>query len=251
MESSRNILHVEMASDPATPVNRNSPPPVRPELSASWWSIGLFAILFVVLAIVTTGSNTLRIDLTVSRRVQTFDGPAAELLGWFGDYLGETTVALSLATIGLIAAILLRSVRDAWFLGIAAILRLAATFLKGVFDSPRPTIDQVDQARVFESTGFPSGHATTASLLMGTVAFLVARRTNEPAIRAGMLALWATGVAITGFARIWHGAHWFTDTVGGAIVGLVIVLVAANLSSAIVRRRATGQPQSRPQTPTP
>ncbi len=183
--------------------------------------------------------------------MQSFDGPVAQSLGWLGDYLGTTSIALTFLAFGLVGSILFRSPRDAWFLGIAAILRLMAMVLKGIFDSPRPTIDQVDQARVFESTGFPSGHATTASLLMGTLVFLVARRTDRTPIRAAMLALWVSGVAITAFARIWHGAHWITDTVGGAIVGLVIVLVAANLSAVIVRRQTSDQPQSRPRNPAP
>ncbi len=233
----------------STPRLDNATPLLRSTLTVPCWSVGLLGSAFLVLALLTAGPNTLALDVSVSHRIQAFDGSFAQFLGWLGDYLGETTIALTFLAISLVASILLRSALDAWFLGIAAILRLSATLLKGIFDSPRPTIDQVDQARVFESTGFPSGHATTASLLMGTVAFLIFIRTDRPTIRMGMAALWVLGTATTSFARIWHGAHWFTDTVGGAIIGLVIVLVAAKWSASMVRRRSTGQPQTRPQTP--
>lgn len=221
------------------------------QLPVSWWMVGMLALGFVALALVTSGSNTLAIDLTISERVQTLDNPVARSLGWIGDYLGSTTAGLACLAAGFIAAAFLRSPRDAWFLGVAAVFRLLATFLKEVSDSPRPTGDQVDQLRLYESTGFPSGHATTATLLMGTLVFMVARRTDRPGIWTALGAAWMTGALVTGFARIWHGAHWFTDTIGGTIVGLLIVLVAANLSATImqapssVRRTPRSQRQAR------
>lgn len=206
-----------------------------------WWVIGVLAGLFVILGLTTIGPNTLAIDLNLATRIQSFDGRFAQFLGWIGDELGETRTASACLAIGSIAAALLHDLRDALFLSIAAILRvLASVFLKGLYDSPRPTVDQVEQARVFENLGYPSGHATTASLLMGTLAYFIARRTNHSSIRVGLVALWCVGVSSTAFARVWYGAHWFTDTIGGAIVGLVIVLVAANLSSLAMGPRANG-----------
>ena len=219
------------------------------QLPVSWWVVGVLALGFVALALVTAGSNTLAIDLTISERVQTLDNAFVRFVGWIGDHLGGTSFALACLTAGFIAAALLRSARDAWFLAVAAVLRLLSTFLKEVSDSPRPTVAQVDQLRLYESTGFPSGHATTATLLMGTLVFMVARRTDRPSMWLALVAVGATGAIVTGFARIWHGAHWFTDTIGGTIVSLVIVLVAANISAAITGWRSNGQRTAQPQTP--
>lgn len=237
---------------PATVVHLDdhSGPP-QEELTVPWWIIGGLAVVFAILGVVAAGTNTLAIDLEVTERLQTFDGRTARFLGWLGDHLGGTKTVLSFLAIVLGAAALLRSMRDAVFLGIAAILRLLATYLKGVFDSPRPTIDQIDLTRAYESTGFPSGHATTAALLMGTLAFMAARRTDRSWVRWGLVALWVTGIATTAFARIWHGAHWFTDTIGGAIVGLIIVLVAANVSAITMDWRSSGPRTARSQTPAP
>ncbi len=208
--------------------------------------------VFVILGLATTGANTLAIDLDVSEWIQSFDGRTARFLGWIGDELGETRTALVCLAIGFIAAALMRSLRDALFLGIAAILRvLASVFLKGLYSSPRPTADQVEQARVFENLGYPSGHATTAALLMGTLVYFIARRTHSSSVRTSLVVLWLVGVSATAFARAWHGAHWFTDTVGGTIVGLIIVLVAANLSATIMGLRSSGQRTARSQRQAP
>lgn len=235
-------------------MRQNMPEPSRSRLhsrnaTVPWWVIGVLAGLFVILGLTTKGANTLTIDLDLSAWIQAFDDPGAELFAWTGDKLGETRTAIDCLAIGFIAAALLRSLRDAFFLSIAAILRvLASVFLKGLYNSPRPTIDQVEQARVFENLGYPSGHATTASLLMGTLAYFIARRTDNPSVRIGLVALWCVGVSSTAFARVWYGAHWFTDTIGGAIVGLVIVLVAANVSANTMESRASGQRTRRSRT---
>ncbi|MBA2468251.1 MAG: phosphatase PAP2 family protein [Chloroflexia bacterium] len=218
--------------------------------TSPWWVIAILALSFTGLALWTAGGNTLTLDLQVSESFQGFDQSWARFLGWIGDHLGGTKTGLSCLAIGFIAAIVLRSERDAWFLGVAAVLRLLATNLKAIFDSPRPSLAQVEQSSVFDSTGFPSGHATTATLVLGTLAFMVARRTLSRWVRVLLLALWVIGVAATGFARIWHGAHWFTDTLGGATVGLVIVLVSANLSATITDVRSSAQRRRRTRTPT-
>lgn len=205
-----------------------------------WWVVAVLVLSFAGLALWTAGPNTLALDLEVSESVQAFDQAWARFLGWMGDHLGGTKTGLSCVAIGFVAAIMLRSERDVWFLVIAAILRLLTSFLKQIFDSPRPTLAQVEQSSLFESTGFPSGHTTTATLVMGTLAFMVARQTDRHWVRVLFLALWVLGAAATGFARIWHGAHWLTDTVGGATVGLVIVLLAANLSATITAARSSG-----------
>jgi len=221
------------------------------DVSVPWWVVGVLVLGFIGLAVVTAGSNTLSIDLTVSDWVQSHDAQPAPFFGWIGDHLGGTKTGIGCLAAGFVVAIVLRSARIAWYLGIAAVLRLLATFLKEISDSPRPTVEQVEQLRNFESTGFPSGHATTATLVMGTLAYMVASQTDRAAARVLLLLVWALGVGVTGFARIWHGAHWLTDTIGGTLVGLIIVLVAANLSAAIMEWRSSGLRTSPTRTPTP
>ncbi len=61
---------------------------------------------------------------------------------------------------------------------------------------------------------FPSNHTTEAFALAG----VVASHYRQPWVRATAYGL-ATGVA---FSRIYHDAHWASDTVAGAIIGNVV-----------------------------
>jgi undecaprenyl-diphosphatase len=145
----------------------------------------------------------------------------------------------------LAGSLLKRNLRITAFLVLAAIGRVLAMFLKERLDSPRPSAAQVILGEHFDGFGFPSGHATTAAVVMGTLAFLTATFVHPPRWRWVMFGVAIIGVAITCFARIHAGAHWFTDTIGGALIGTTIVLVAANLSAVFATRQqpAASQPE--------
>lgn len=228
---------------------KREPVPANRDLTYPWVMIAAIAAVFLILAAFASGTGTLTIDQRASDWVQGL-GDWSTTVANIGNVLGETPYALGLLVIALVGSVVLRNPRVTWFLVIAAIGRVLAMFLKELFDSPRPTETQVTLAEQFENYGFPSGHATTSAVLMGTLAFLAAWYLHTSGTRWLLVAIATLGVAITAFARIDVGAHWFTDTLGGALVGTIIVLVAANGSAVTVNRRAKpASPQRSGQTP--
>lgn len=99
--------------------------------------------------------------------------------------------------------------------------------LKAAYDRPRPQLFGPEiQALGFRfdypsSTSFPSGHATTAVVIFGTLAYLVARL--EPTRRQRRITLVGTGLVILviGFSRVYLGVHYPSDVVAGYIAGFV------------------------------
>ena len=236
-----------------------SPTPAKPApairrchgLKFSWWVVGALAVAFVVLAALAQGTNTLDIDLRVSEWVQRWDGAIARSIAKLGNFLGDRVFAVSLLIVAVVVLGATRQVRDLWFVVLITAGRLAALPLKGFFDSPRPNASQVEVAGFFSDFGFPSGHVLTSALTLGAIAFLLACRTPRRDLRLALLAMWFAGVSLTAYARIWYGAHWFTDTVGGALVGAAIVLVAANLSALVMAHRTRARQPTPGRTPAP
>ena len=100
--------------------------------------------------------------------------------------------------------------------GIAA---LASTVLKGLFDLPRPAGVLTDGSfyRIGEALlhkAFPSGHTLTAFAIASALYFSVGKDKRAPLMLLFLLA------TLVGLSRSAVGAHWLTDVLGGAGVGI-------------------------------
>ncbi|AXE87470.1 phosphatase PAP2 family protein [Streptomyces sp. Go-475] len=82
----------------------------------------------------------------------------------------------------------------------------------------RPRPPRADWAAHASGWAFPSGHATTATLTAGllVVAVLV-RGPRGRALLALAACCWG---ALVGLTRVYLGVHWFTDVLGGWLLGL-------------------------------
>ena len=100
--------------------------------------------------------------------------------------------------------------------GIAA---LASTVLKGFFDLPRPagvltdgSFYRIGEALLYRA--FPSGHTLTAFAIASALYFSAAKEKRTPLMLLFLLA------TLVGLSRSAVGAHWLTDVLGGAGIGI-------------------------------
>ena len=109
-----------------------------------------------------------------------------------------------------------------------AISAIATTILKNVFDLPRPaslledgSFHRIGEALLYKA--FPSGHTLTAFAIATALYFAISQH-----IRAYAWLLFVIGTLV-GLSRIAVGAHWLTDVLGGAGVGIWCGLLGALL----------------------
>lgn len=102
--------------------------------------------------------------------------------------------------------------------------------LKRLLDSPRPTDDLVRVMEQAQGMGFPSGHSMGVALLYGLSAFLLSRLEPQVAFRAVIWLIAAGLIGATGFGRIYAGAHWPSDVLGGYLWASVVALVMLGLA---------------------
>jgi cation-transporting ATPase E/undecaprenyl-diphosphatase len=79
---------------------------------------------------------------------------------------------------------------------------------------PRPTV----YLGGVEQFSFPSGHATMSVVIYGFLAFLLCRKAS-PGLRKGVLASVTLVILLIAFSRVYLGAHWLSDVLGGFGLG--------------------------------
>jgi undecaprenyl-diphosphatase len=155
---------------------------------------------------------------------------AALLVGWTESRTDLLTAAAVIvthlgSTVAMAVVALVTGVRlwltdrraDAVFVvGAMTGAQLAFRGLKELLDRPRPPEDGRLVHAVSES--LPSGHATTAIVVIGTLVVL-AWPGRPPVARAGLLAAAALWVGAVGLTRVYLGVHWFSDVLAGWLVG--------------------------------
>jgi undecaprenyl-diphosphatase len=205
----------------------------RPSLNPSLRITALAIISFVVAAIVgvalgiaASGDSVLPGDLAVTRDVQRLDGQPYEALARIGNAVGSTVGGLVAIALVMLLAALWRAWRDLFFLVMLLLLRLVATQLKPLFDSPRPPANLVEIHGTFDGTGFPSGHATTGMVMALGLSVIAWRWARHEKVAIALTSVFLGVALLIGLARIWSGAHWPSDVLGGYAFGVAIVALA-------------------------
>jgi len=129
---------------------------------------------------------------------------------------------------------------------VLALLWTPASFLlddvlKLLFQHPRPTEAII---AIPDSYSFPSGHAVAASALYITLALIAAQ--GERRQRPRRILLWS-GVAVAllvAWSRVYLGVHYFSDVIGGLLLGGAGSIAAALVLSRTDRHEAVQPPSS-------
>lgn len=106
--------------------------------------------------------------------------------------------------------------------------------LKHGIQRPRPGQD----ALAVTDFAFPSGHAAESTLLYGALAALVFLHSGSRGLRAAALAGAMLMVVLVGASRLVLRAHWFSDVIGGVLVGGVWLALCLAACAAWRRRSA-------------
>lgn len=202
-----------------------------------------------------------------SGRTQAFDDA---VLRWIGEHRPESLepVILEITFLGTGSVVTMVVAVAALFLWLnrhrySAALLLVATIggilfnslLKVGFGRPRPQIFEWGSHAL--SASFPSGHAMSAAVVYGTVAYLAARLQKKHWHRVVTMAAAATLIVLIGATRLYLGVHYPSDVIAGIIIGLAWAAFCMATLEAIqlyAKRRAPRllkheQPPARDETP--
>jgi undecaprenyl-diphosphatase len=196
-------------------------------------AVGLWVFLGVTEDVIHNDPLT-QFDLTLLNWLQAHHGPASDQIFRAISALGSPLVLITLALgVALFLGISKEGLLlEGWllaFLGGA----LLNNVLKSVIHRPRP---YAASASLSHSWSFPSGHAMVSLIAYGMLTYLLmilghrSRRARLAIVGCATLLVLAIG-----FSRLYLGAHYFSDVVGGYAAGML--WLSACISGLEVTRR--------------
>ncbi|MDQ2666912.1 MAG: phosphatase PAP2 family protein [Gemmatimonadota bacterium] len=214
-------------------------------------TVGIFLTVGAIIAIAATAAFAELAEHVLAGGTQAFD---VAILQWLHahqskpvtalmvemTYLGTGTVVIVI--VGVAALFLWHTEHKH-----SARLLLAATIgnillngvLKLVYHRARPSVFEWQVTAV--SSSFPSGHAMSATVVYGTVAYLLMRLQKHQWAKALTLFAAVFLILLICLTRLYLGVHYPSDVIGGIIVGLgwaSFCMATLEASLVLARRRA-------------
>ncbi len=179
---------------------------------------------FVFLTILVSSFPVSLIDREFSEEVQEHQHPMLDsimkAISWPGYAPQSVVIAVSIAII----FFLFKRRKESLFILLTMISGVIGRSLKILIDRPRPTDDLVRIIEKAKHQSFPSGHVLFYISLFGFLIILMNHLKDiNRSFRSGVITVCAFMIFAIPFSRIYLGAHWFTDVLGSALLGILFL----------------------------
>lgn len=180
-------------------------------------------LFFGVLEDVVSHDPLVEVDAYVYHWLQSLRTPAADRVMVVATELGDVQVLLPVIFVALAWFLIHRLWLTAgyWLVAIGVAEALAGA-LKVALHRPRPGVFYTG----IERFSFPSGHATLSMVAFGFLAYLLCRGAR-PGLRKAVIIVAAALIVFITLSRLYLGAHWLSDVLGGLAFGVAWVAALA------------------------
>jgi membrane-associated phospholipid phosphatase len=180
-------------------------------------ALSSFLFFGLVTLLVVTGVTRSGFDIPVERAAQHF--PWGPLTYWMTVTNITGGLIQDLVGAAIVVALFLWDRRTGWLMALGALGSLIDQILKVWVARHRPTADLVTILNPSKGFSYPSGHA----IFFTWLAFMLATAIAPHVSRRWRVVTWVVASLVILFAcigRVWAGAHWPTDVIGGFLLGL-------------------------------
>jgi len=161
-------------------------------------------------------------DLYMTKEIQALKARDLTILMEFISIFGNPGVAPLSILITALIFFRTRYQREGWFTLSVAIPDLFNILIKIAVHRPRPTLADAKVLLKFTQSGFPSGHVVHYVVFFGFLLVVMFANKKIPSLcRISVGILSAFLILTVSISRIYLGAHWATDVLGGYLFGFI------------------------------
>ena len=199
----------------------------------------IIALGFLTLTVLVSLFPDSNIDMYFSREIQEHQHPALDHLMYWISCPGYMPQAPIMVVSTSIIFFLFKYKKAALYILFTMLAGLVSTLVKVAVNRPRPSDTVVRILQKTTQQSFPSGHVLFYVVFFGFLILLMYQLQGVSKVLRGIvIALCLLFIFSIPISRIYMGAHWFTDVVGGFLLGLICLYV---LSWFYLRKRADKQ----------
>ncbi len=170
--------------------------------------------------------DTARFDETIRNSIHELASPALTSAMHLASFVGSTAFLLALGAIIVVWLYLRKYRRGALLFAITTVgSSLLISLLKLAFRRARP--EPFFETILPGSYSFPSGHSLGSFCFYGSLAAILAARTEKIWLKIVIWVSAALLISTIGISRIYLGVHYPSDVLAGFVVGLIWVITIA------------------------
>lgn len=191
-----------------------------------FYVLGIIALGFIILTLLISIFPKSVIDREFSEEIQEYQHPLLDLLMKAISAVGVFPYSFIMIAVTALIFLLFKLRKEALFICFTGVSGVVSSSLKILINRPRPTENLV---RIIEETkrqSFPSGHVLLYVLFFGFLTLLMYHLKIIPKsirIFIGCLSLFL--IFTVPVSRVYLGAHWFSDVLGGFMLGMLCLLI--------------------------
>jgi membrane-associated phospholipid phosphatase len=198
--------------------------------------LAIISLGFIALSILVGLFPNSGIDVKFSREIQEHQNPFVDELMYLISTPGYMPESVIMVLTTALLFFLFKYKKAALFILLTGLSGLLSTIVKALVNRPRPSEDLVRIVLKTTQQSFPSGHVLFYVIFFGFLVLLMFQLEHiAKIIRVLVITISLLLIFTIPISRIYLGAHWFTDVLGGFLLGLPFLYL---LSWLYLRKRA-------------
>ena len=190
----------------------------------------VIVLIFIAFSLFSSLTPYFKLDLLISEKIQSINSGFFSGVMWFVTSIGNQPLMVYIvSTTCLILYALRYRVESIVLVLTSAGSTLSGALIKALVDRPRPSANLVRVSVWLSDKSYPSGHVLIFTVFFGFLLYLLFKRVNRNLTVIVPMIIFILLIATIGISRIYLGAHWPSDVVGGYLLGVIWLILAIRL----------------------